>query len=587
MGPFKDLLPRLAAGTRGMTVSQKAAILLSGLLAVGSLAWLGQWAASPEMVPLLDQELQPEELARIRSGLEAMNEPFKVNGGQIQVRAVSNRAAILAQLQQQDKLPSSTSSGFDAMVKESNPWLSQEENDRRWTVALKHEIEGVLRMFNGVRHAEVFLNLNPRSRSFSRSEAPATASVTLIMKSGEPVPRSLAVAAAKLVSGAVRGLPLHNVQVVDAGGNNALDWEDDSGPSGALTRLEHEHERRIADKIRGQLAFDPKVRVSVHVELERTSSDVQTSTPTNPVPVREESDTSRRSRAGRAATPSVEPNTAVTASSGVDGSIEERETRTTESVTGTKRESTVTPSGAIKSVFAAVNVSHSYLENVLRRQNPDATSITEDQIKNLFESEKPRIVGQVAMLVRPVAGMNPEDQIRVDWYYDAAQTDAPAEAASSLDSGMAMLKNYGPQAGLGILALVSFALMFGMARKSDAGESFGLELGLPSEAIEAARKAARDVSSVAEAAASAGPRGRTAAAARAGSSAAVPYVDSGEPLPVREIGETMITDGVLVGREVDDSVVQIKTMLDQITNMTDADPAGVSSLLERWVTTDH
>jgi hypothetical protein len=206
MESLQKLLARVFTQTRDLSRSQRLAILLGGLLVGVSLLGLLRWAATPEMTPLLDQELQPDELARVRTGLELIKEPFRLVGQKILVRADANRSAILAQLQQQDKLPSDTSAGFSALVKESNPWISQAEHERRWTVALKQELEQVLRQFRGVKSASVFLPLNQERRRFAQQEAAATASITLVMAGGEPVGRDLAQAAAGLVCGAVRGL---------------------------------------------------------------------------------------------------------------------------------------------------------------------------------------------------------------------------------------------------------------------------------------------------------------------------------------------------------------------------------------------
>lgn len=281
MDSLFKLLARIASQLRGLGLSHRLVILLGGVLAAVSVIWLVYWAASPEMVPLLDQDFEAEELAHVRSGLELMNEPFKLVGQQIMVRPAS-RQVIIAQLQQQEKMPSDTSAGFNALVKESNPWISQAEHERRWTVALKHEIEQVLRRFDGVKSASVFLPLNAQRRKFARHEPAASASVTLHMAGGQPVSRDLAIAAARLVSGAVRALPLQNVEVLDGNGVSALDWESESAAIGALDRKRRKEEQRIRAKIISQLA-DPKVRVGVQIDLELTNTSLESETPTKAV----------------------------------------------------------------------------------------------------------------------------------------------------------------------------------------------------------------------------------------------------------------------------------------------------------------
>src|SRR5574341_655407 len=119
---------------RELTLSQRLAVLFGALLVAASLIGMAQWAARPEMVALLEQPLTSDDLATIRSGLLAMDEPHRIDGSRVLVRADSNRQAILAQLGQMDKMPSDTSIGFAELVREANPWLPQEENNKRWTV---------------------------------------------------------------------------------------------------------------------------------------------------------------------------------------------------------------------------------------------------------------------------------------------------------------------------------------------------------------------------------------------------------------------------------------------------------------------
>lgn len=300
MDSLQQILARAQRQLRDLTLSQRLAVVFGGLLVAVALAWMLQWAAQPEMVPLLEQNLAAEDLAAVRAGLDSVNQRYAVQGARVMVPASTNRAALLAQLQLGDKLPTDTSVSFDALVREANPWLSQEESDRRWTVALQSEIERVLLRFQNVKVAKVFLNLSTRPRGFSREQPPASASVTLVMKNGEPVSRNLARAAARLVSGAVRGLPLRNVQVVDGTGGAAIeaDDEDSTGASG-LHQMRLAHEKRAAEKIRSQLAFDPKARVNVQVELDLTTRVTNTITPTDPVDVREERSNEETSRAPR------------------------------------------------------------------------------------------------------------------------------------------------------------------------------------------------------------------------------------------------------------------------------------------------
>jgi len=572
MAGLQSTLEGAARNLREMTPSQKAAIILGGLLVCASLVWMVQWAAVPEMTPLISQDLSDEELAHIRSGLDVMREPYRVSGSRVLVHATANRGAIMAQLQQMDKMPTDLATGFAEMVRESNPWLSQEENNKRWTVALKTELERVLRQFNGVRQAHVFLNLNGREKSFSRNAAENKASITLISKTGEPISRTLAMAAARLVSGAVRGLPLRNVEVVDGNGRAALEWDAESPDSAAaLQRLQKEVERDAASKISRQLDFDRNVRVNVQVVLDSAARTENESRPIEGVEVSSTS-TEKVSSKARSGAAGIEANVGASVSeSGGEGETERSETKEAKFQPGVAQTVVTNPSGAIKQISAAIALSHSYLAGVVRRKNPDKKEVLESDIQAEFALQKPRIENQIAKLVLPQEAR----QVAVDWYYDAAEAEAPPAQGAAMDSSLELAQRYGPAAGLGTLAVVALGFMLRMAKRGGTVETLGVELGLPRDALDAARKAAADLSARAGEAGSAA-RSDGGAAARPARRAEAPA--AAIPIPLGSAAE-----GVLEGQEIEERMVQITNMIDQVGRMAEEDEEGVAALVERWV----
>jgi len=548
MARFQSSVGKTLEQLKDLSLPQRLVILLGALLVAGALLWMVQWAARPEMTPLLEQDLSPEDLAQVRAGLELIREPYKIVGSRVLVNASANRQHILAALQQNEHLPMDTSLGFAALVKEANPWISQEENQRRWTVALARELERVLGQFAGVQRAHVFLDLNTRPRGFTRQPADSSASVTLIMKGGQPVARPLALAAAKLVAGAVRGLSLKSVEVVDGGGRPALDWQDEEdGSASLLHRLQKQNERDIAAKIKSQLDFDPRLRVNVQVVLDYSSSRVQDSKPSDPVELERSTMTEKTVRSRSSGQPGVQPNVGVAAGGGGQEETTDRESSEVRNQPGMTVSVQDTPGGETKQVFAAVNLSYSYLLSVYKRTNADGQPPTEAQIQEVFDRQKARIVSQVAKLVMPPIA----DQVAVDWYYDAPDEPAAASQTSSLDTSLEVARKYGPASALTLLAGFSLFLLMRMARRSGLDESIGADLGLPAEAIEAAR--------------------RSAAGARASEGAA------GSPFAAGE------AEDVLEAPEVDQQTLQMGKMVEQVSRMIDSDAESAATLLESWV----
>jgi len=556
MADWRQTVRQASAHLRDMTLSQRLAVLLGVLLVAGSLAWMIQWAASPEYVPLLNQVLTPEELARLSEGLDLIDQRYRIAGAQILVPASANRPSILARLQQADKLPSDTSIGFEELVKQSNPWISQAENNRRWTLAMQRELERVLRRFNGVQDASVFLNLNAQRVSFGR-QPEHSASVTLTMTGGAPVPRELAISAARLVAGAVRGLTIKNVEVVDSNGRPAIDWESEqSGTLASIERRRRQQEQDTAAKIRSQLAYIPGVRVSVQVVLDPTTRHVEASTVSEGAALERRGYEEENSNTARSGQAGVQPNTGTAVAGGTRGQNERREEREERFQPSVTQSSESTPAGRVQSIYAAISIPYSYLAGIYRRNNPDGEEPNEQQIERIFEGQAERIVRQVTKLVYPT---DPE-QVAVDWHYDVVQEEQTAEAGSA-GSSLRVVRTYGPVGALAALAVLALFLTLRMARQGSETPSLNIETGLPEDVVEAARRAAQDLKRAAQAPA-----------------AGVATSSETEAVPLSATAE-----GMLEAPELDEQAVQMHKMLEQVGRAIQADPKAVAGLIERWL----
>jgi flagellar biosynthesis/type III secretory pathway M-ring protein FliF/YscJ len=80
MGALQKLISQIMERLRDTTLSQRVALFLGGALVAISLIWLVQWAATPEMVPLLDQDLSAEDLVLVQSGLDALGRDYDDRG---------------------------------------------------------------------------------------------------------------------------------------------------------------------------------------------------------------------------------------------------------------------------------------------------------------------------------------------------------------------------------------------------------------------------------------------------------------------------------------------------------------------------
>ncbi len=562
MESLRKSLGLIGAQLREMNLSQRLAIMLGAVLVAGSLAWLTQWAAQPSMSPLLEQDLSAEELARIRTGLVEMNlvegSDFRIEGTRVLTRSNLSTPALRASLQQRELLPEDLSASFEQLVRESNPWISQEENKRRWVVALQTELERHIQTFNGVKGARVFLNLDSKVRLVERTPTRASAGVTIEMRGREPVPRNLARSVAGLVAGAVTGLTPERVHVVDSLGATA--WPTGELADGGMTVLRREQMQReeaLTHKIAMHLP-DPMARVSVNVILNSTTRRATSDEPTTAVEANIETSSLSSTNARLSGEPGARPNLGTTAGGAPLGDNTQESTSRTELAVGRRTLEESTPAGDAEQVFAAVSLSDIYLANLYMRRNPDAETPTFEELEETFTDLKEDVTKQVLMLVRTTEAVTADQVVDVTWHIDIEPT-TEVVAASTMDSALGLAGRYAPQAALTLLAFVALGFMMKLARRPSEGEAFGLELGLPQEAIDAARRAAEDVQDFADQA-----NMRPAA--------------EGTRLPATET-----TDGVLEAHEVDEETVAVNKMVDQVSEYLQKDPQVVANVFERWM----
>jgi flagellar biosynthesis/type III secretory pathway M-ring protein FliF/YscJ len=334
--------------------------------------------------------------------------------------------------------------------------------------------------------------------------------------------------------------------------------------------LRRQLEREKESQIKEQLSFDQRVLVSVSVEPDYSSMQVQDSTISEGVALKEETDSTNTVRTSRSGQPGVQPNVGVEVGSGngADTTTADRSETTYEPSRRTSV--TQTPAGVPKSITAAVSLSYSYLTGICRLNNPEVETPTRAQIEEVFAKEKDQVTTQVAKLVIP-----PEpDQVSVVWHYDTLDPEEEVgTSTTTLDTSLDLVGSYGPTSGLALLALLAIGMMMRLSKRKDAGESFGMEIGLPKEAVEAAKKAADDLQKVAR------------ASGRAGASrgAVLSGLPGGEQLDAVSLPIGQGTDGVLEAHEVEESAVRTTQMIEQVSEMTRKDAEGVAQVVESWV----
>ncbi len=545
---LKAQLERIRKQLSGLTASQRIAIGLSLAIALVGMWGMIQWAGSARWIPVLDQPLTPEQMQRVSSVLLASGIEHRDDAEQVFIKGDAGaRRRAQAILAQNGAMPRDTSLSYKKLLEEQSPFVSRERAQWRELRGLEYQLSSVLREFSGVREARVLLTKENRRAIRNRGER-SSAAVNVTMDDGGGMPPKLVESIAHYVAGATR-VALKNITITD--GLRFYRPPDDSAAApDHFIDLQRGHEEPIARKIYDQLRHIAGVIVNVHATLRTEDRNTQVTRLDEPKVIQETSETLERSGGSGAVGPGVRPNQNFAITNAGPGVEENKESSTVEfdKNRGGTIENTKKSPGHLESMMASVSVPRSYLERIVRRRKDrdNDLEVTDGEIDAVAAQVLPRIQEQVL----PLIGTKDEEQVVVYWHYDPVAKDQLALAQAVSTDYVALAREFGPQAGLGILALFSVFTVMLMARKARLSPATG---GGPASA-------------------GAGPGG-----------------PSGEPElaalgdPPLAVGEAEEVTGILEGREVDEEVVKIQQIVKQIGQLVKEDAAVPVSLLERWI----
>lgn len=532
---------------RTLSVSQRIAIALLVVVVLAGLWGLIQWSSQPQWVALLDQAMTPEEIQRVQSELRVAGIATRVQADRVHIQGTDeDRQRAQAMLIEHGALPRDTSLAYASLVEQNSVFIGEQRS--RWLESrgLEAELSAVLRRFRGIRDARVLITV-PQRRGFTRQSATSSASVALTMDDGE-LDKQRILAIANFVAGAVPGLDTRNVKITDGRRFYRAPDSNDAMPTEILDmqRLVEDHYMK---KIYDHLRTIPGVVVNVHAKL-RTSDEKMQQQEYGPPTVDSESTRSEETTGGsRAAEPAVRPNTRIGLTDAVTGSSSVKE----ESETSLKGQRDVKTTmvdhlrGTVERVAASVSIPRSYLEQIAQRQVGTAGGKA-PAIEAIAQTELPRIKTQV----RPLIDATEDDQVVVDWYYDIEDPTTAPQAAAGQDGFLALARDYGPHAGLGLLALLS---LFVMAR--------------------IAKKARADIGAPARAAAGAGAGGRSGAAV----DDFLQTLTTGPAV----MGEVEEIPGLMVAQEVDEETIRTQQLVKQIGQLVKDDSEAAAGVVRQWV----
>lgn len=545
----------IAEQIRSMSISQKIAIGLLLVIVVGGMWGLLRWGGQGEWSPLLDQAFTADQIQRAQAVLVGAGIETKVDKDRIMIKGdTGSRQRAQAVLAQQGALPADTTLGYEAIAADDNVFESDQKASWKQLRALEIELSRVLREFRGVEDAHVFIEV-PKQRGFGSSVTASRASVNVKLRNGEGLDRQRIAAIASFVVGAVRGLEPENVRITDGMRSYRAPDATDAMPTEQL-ELQQKQEEHYSRKIYDQLRYIPNVLVNVHAMLRSEDQQIQERTYGKPVVNKESSESEEMSNPVAAVGPGVRPNvgrtTADAAASGATSTREKTDT-TLEGSRDLKDTTIVRAKGYVERVTASVNVPHSYLARILQSQGVEKAD--KAAIQKIADAELPKIRD----VVKPLINAADDEQLVVNWYYDMPE-DVIADTQASSEAGfLALAKDYGPQAGLAMMVFFSLFMVIRIAKKAQATIA---------------------VSSPAAAAAAGG------GGLGGGWSGGFGSVGGGlEPLGSGHatVGVATEMDSVMVGHEVDESLVRTQQIVNQINQMVSEDPATPAGIIDSWV----
>ncbi len=546
-----------------------ARLLIGALMVilVLSLFLVAQLAGRPSMVPL-PLTLDPEARDAALAYLERADIDFVEREGRLLVPA-EQKFTVLAQLTDNEVI-SSDQINFDSLIQQDSPFLTREQNRKRWMIAKMNVLSAMISRFRGIQRATVVID-QPETIGFGRTHIPPSASVSVVPAGSALTPAQVD-AIAHLVAGAHAELRAEDVNVIDTKtGQRHQARADDALSAARYMEVKREAEDHVKSTIEDALAYIAGVRIAVNAMVDTREIQQRTDSYEDPKvgPLSESSRTIDSTQQTVGAEPGVRPNTGVAIATVGSGSrmTDERSASTTLPKFPIDSMHVQDHKGYALKINATIQVPRSHFVNRFRLEQGNAEAEPDDaSLQAVLTTEIARIKAAVEPLVDTAAfkeavpgtvvvSMIPDyGQIAAIGTLLPMMTPAPwtdgggtavgggGGAGGGEGGGFAgvdgTLLRY---AGLVALVLLCLAMMFLMVRRAGSRE---------------------ELPTVAE------------------------IVGEPPPLPTDQsdiMGEAEESALALEGVEMDDAALRRQQMLSQISEMVKRNPDEVANLLRRWI----
>jgi len=253
MKPIRRNLQSISTQVKGLPATAKMLIFALMIILTMSLFLVAQLAGRPTMVAL-PATLDPDERTKVLAHLEQSSVPYQERNGKILVPA-EQKFSVIAQLAAQEVI-SGDQINWDLIIDQDSPFLTREQNRKRWLIAKMKVLSSLVSRFNGIDRATVVID-RPDSQGFGRTHISPTASVTVVPR-GAGLSSDTIEAIADLVAGAQPGLKVQDVRIIDAksGTSHAARNKGQLAASNHM-EIKHAAEQHVKATIEGLLAAIP------------------------------------------------------------------------------------------------------------------------------------------------------------------------------------------------------------------------------------------------------------------------------------------------------------------------------------------
>ncbi|MCH7750781.1 MAG: hypothetical protein IH898_01295 [Planctomycetes bacterium] len=488
-----DFLNQATGQIRELFVSMTPAARVTALLLVGviavSLGYLFQHhSAGPDDYLFNGEFLPASDIDRAEAAIaQAGLNDYERVGNRLRVPR-GRKAEYLAAVAEAGALPPN----FHSLLEDAldlGPFVDPETRRQRMKAAREQQLSMIIRAMHGIEEAQVIYDMR-EPRGLSKT-GQVTATVSVQPTPGEAIDAKRMKMIKKAVAGAIVGLTLEKVMVINLGDGTYLGDGDVLGEfDDPYFQTRIAYERYMKSNIEDLLSYIPGIRVRVTAELDDVlESTTRTITPDGETaPLRENSQDSESKRThtdvggqvGVTAQGPSRSNEQLSNEKVTDTTIDG--TRETENLVGTKdqflRESGLVP----KHVRAGIAIPNNYLLDVWRerqsRKGEDPNGPLPDDIDTQLEVVKIEIVQNIEEVIVPLfpkeIAKNPFPNVRIT-FFETIRPD-PIEAPSTAGQALAWAGQNFNTMTMAVIALVSLFMLRSMVKSvppSDPVVAFG------------------------------------------------------------------------------------------------------------------